>query len=167
MSNALFPSLDHNHARCLDLALRRAHAVCAKRGVRLTDLRARVFREFASSHSALGAYDIIDRLAREGRRLAPISVYRIIEVLEAAGLIHRLESRNAYFACLTEHEGETSSLVLLCESCGRVAEADASAAWSAICGITRACNFMVAGSVLELKGRCGACDDAGQHEVRP
>ncbi len=167
MSKAIFPSHAHNHARCLERALERAHTVCAARGVRLTELRERVFREFASSHRALGAYDIIDRLAREGRRIAPISVYRIIEVLEAAGLIHRLESRNAYFACLSEHEGETSSLILLCESCGRVAEAEASAAWNAINGITQACNFQIADSVLELKGRCDACTQTTGEAARP
>jgi Fur family transcriptional regulator, zinc uptake regulator len=143
----------------------RARAVCADKGVRLTSLRERVLREIASSHVALGAYDIIDRLAREGRRLAPISVYRIIEVLAEAGLVHRLESRNAYFACLEaiEHKsGRDLLLVLLCDRCGRVAEAPAQIAQQAILDLARAMTFTVTGSVLELQGLCPDCTDAAR-----
>lgn len=104
MTDPLFPPPGHDHDVCVERAIERARSVCAGKGVRLTALRERVLREIASSHSAIGAYEIIDRLARDGRRLAPISVYRIIEVLAEAGLVHRLESRNAYFACLGEHE---------------------------------------------------------------
>ncbi len=156
-SETLFPHRGHNHRICLEQAIGRAKTVCAERGIKLTELRQRIFQEIASSHKPLGAYDIIERLAGSGRRLAPISVYRIIEVLEGAGLVHRLESRNAYFACLSEHSGKTSSIVLLCEACGRVAEAEAPQAWDAITAITETSNFRVAETVLEIKGRCAEC----------
>ena len=61
--------------------------------MRLTPLREAVLRVLLSSHQALGAYDIIEKLQVNGRRLAPISVYRIIDVLLEAGLAHRLESQ--------------------------------------------------------------------------
>ena len=91
-----------------------------------------MLRVLAASHKALGAYDIVHRLSERGRKLAPISVYRIIDVLIEAGLRHRLESRNAYFACLSQHGGAAPMVVLLCEGCNRVAEAEAPAAWGAI-----------------------------------
>lgn len=148
---------EHNHGLCIERALSRARAVCEERGVRFTELRERVFREIASSHKPLGAYDIIDRLAVDSKRLAPISVYRIIEVLEAAGLVHRLESKNAYFACHSDHDHAAASLVLLCVACGRVAETDAPGARDAIACVTQNSNFQVADAVLEIKGRCGDC----------
>ncbi len=147
----------HNHGLCIERALVRARAVCVERGVRFTELRERVFREIASSHKPLGAYEIIDRLGRDSKRLAPISVYRIIEVLEAAGLVHRLESKNAYFACHFEHVHASASIVLICETCGRVAETDAPDARDAIACVTQTSNFQIADSVLEIKGRCGDC----------
>jgi Fur family transcriptional regulator, zinc uptake regulator len=185
MSPPLFPPPGHNHDACVERAIERARTVCADKGVRLTALRERVLREIASSHTAVGAYDIIDRLAREGRRLAPISVYRIIDVLAEAGLVHRLESRNAYFACLYNHnaggsdspspglpETETAAkpggdllLVLLCDRCGRVAEAPADAAQRAIREQAHALAFTITGSVLELQGLCPDC--VGRESAAP
>jgi hypothetical protein len=54
-----------------------------------------VFGEIAASHKAIGAYEVLDKLAARGERLAPISVYRAIDALLAAGIVHRFESRNA------------------------------------------------------------------------
>ncbi len=159
-NDGLFPPPSHNHGVCVDTALERARAVCAERAVKFTDLREQVFRVIASSHTALGAYDIIDRLAGTGKRLAPISVYRVIDVLAKAGLVHRLESRHAFFACLSRHEGNASSLVLLCESCGCVAEAEAPKAWEGIERVARASGFAVSDSVLEIRGRCANCRTA-------
>ena len=55
--NAGFPSLDHDHKRCVADALARADEACDARGVRLTPLRRRVLQALAESHSPLGAYD--------------------------------------------------------------------------------------------------------------
>jgi Fur family zinc uptake transcriptional regulator len=177
MTIPLFPPPGHDHDVCVERTLERARAVCARKGVRLTALRERVLREIASSHTAVGAYDIIDRLAREGRRLAPISVYRIIDVLAEMGLVHRLESRNAYFACQADHfapederqrhgrgskrlPGGDLLLLLLCNHCGRVAEAPAQTPQLAIHDLARSLGFTITGSVLELQGLCPDCSAA-------
>ena len=44
---------------------------------------------------------------RKGTRLAPISVYRALDALLEAGVVHRLESKNAYFACSRLHQPRT------------------------------------------------------------
>ena len=99
--------------------MERARQAFQNKGLKLTPLRQSVFREIAASHKAIGAYEVLDRLAIRGERLAPISVYRAIEALVAAGIVHRFESRNAFFACHAGHE--MRQLVLACEACGRVA----------------------------------------------
>jgi Fur family zinc uptake transcriptional regulator len=159
--DGLFPPPGHNHGTCVKHALARARVVCAERSIKFTDLREQVFRVIVSSHKALGAYDIIEMLAVDGRRLAPISVYRVIEVLAKAGLVHRLESRQAFFACLSKHEGMASPLVLLCEGCGCVAEAEAPEAWGTIVGAAGRAGFAVSDSVLEIRGRCANCQAEG------
>ena len=125
MPNQLFPKPSHDHGTCVEGAIARARQVCETRGIRLTALREAVLRVLTGSHKALGAYEIIDKMTEQGRRLAPISVYRIIDVLVEAGLVHRLESKNAFFACLSRHENTASMVVLLCEACHRVAETEA------------------------------------------
>src|SRR5262245_40268924 len=143
MPNQLFPTPGHDHGCCADQAMERARAACDAKGIRMTPLRESVLRVLTGSHKALGAYDIIERMSEEGRRLAPISVYRIIDVLLEAGVVHRLESKNAYFACLSRHSENASMVVLLCDSCHRVAEAEAPEAWGAINSLTQGTGFSV------------------------
>jgi Fur family zinc uptake transcriptional regulator len=159
MAETLFPMIEHDHDCCVESAVERAQALCQEQSVRLTPLREAVLRTLLSSHRALGAYDIIDKLHERGRRLAPISVYRVIEVLLDAGLVHRLESRNAFFACLAEHDDTRSLLVLVCEDCARVAEAEAPEAWTAIKSLTQMNGFQVNDTVLEIRGICADCRD--------
>jgi Fur family transcriptional regulator, zinc uptake regulator len=109
----VFPAPEHDHEVCLDRAMERARAAFADKGLRLTPLREQVFQAIAAaSHRAIGAYEVLDRLAVQGERLAPISVYRAIDALVAAGIVHRFESRNAFFACHARHEQR--QLVLAC-----------------------------------------------------
>src|SRR5262249_61935191 len=98
-----FPTPEHDHERCLATAMARARAAFAAKGLKLTPLRQAVLREIAASHTAVGAYDVLDKFAARGERMAPISVYRAIDALLAAGIVHRFESRNAFFACHAPH----------------------------------------------------------------
>jgi Fur family zinc uptake transcriptional regulator len=157
MSNQLFPKPGHDHGPCIEEAIARARQVCDARGIKLTVLREAVLRVLTGSHKALGAYEIIDKMNQQGRRLAPISVYRIIDVLVEAGLVHRLESKNAYFACLSRHTDSASMVILLCEGCNRVAETEAPEAWGAIEAITHDNGFSVSATVLEIQGQCPDC----------
>lgn len=161
-----FPHPDHDHAHCTaDLVQRTSRALEAKSG-RLTDLRRRVLEEIASSHKAVGAYELIDRLARHGQRLAPISVYRALDALSAVGAIHRIESRNAFFACHTRHEGEDPRVVLVCERCLSVAEVASPATFSALTDIARRAGFATARRVVELAGLCQTCHEATGADAR-
>lgn len=162
MVTNLFPKLEHDHDHCVDMAVDNARSLCARKSIKLTPLREAVLRALLSSHKALGAYDIIEALEPNGRRLAPISVYRVIDVLVDAGLVHRLESKNAYFACMADHDDPRSLLVLICEDCSRVAEAEATHAWEAIAELTRSSGFRVNNTVLEIHGCCADCA-SGKH----
>jgi Fur family zinc uptake transcriptional regulator len=157
MIDTLFPTPGHDHSSCVEQAVARARAICTEKAVRLTPLREAVLRVLLSSHKALGAYEIIEQLQRQGRRLAPISVYRIIDVLLETGLAHRLESRNAYFACLSDHNDTNSLLVLVCEGCRRVAETEAPEAWREIKTMIQSNGFAVSDTVLEVQGTCPDC----------
>jgi Fur family transcriptional regulator, zinc uptake regulator len=153
---AAFPTSGHDHTRCLHAALDRAEHAFEAKGLRLTDLRRRVFAEIAGSHHAVGAYDVLDRLGRTGERLAPISVYRAIDALLAAGCIHRLESRNAFFAC---HSGQHARrpVVLACVRCGRVAELAGDDVLDALERVLKVNRFAAAQTVVEVNGACAEC----------
>ncbi|MEJ2228555.1 MAG: Fur family transcriptional regulator [Alphaproteobacteria bacterium] len=157
MSETLFPELEHDHRICIDQGINRAKQICSREGVKFTMLRENVLRELLASHQALGAYEIIERLSKQGRKLSPISVYRIIDVLLAVGLVRRLESKNAFFACHLQHDHVNSVVVLVCHQCNRVVETEVPEAEQAIQALTKANNFAISNTVFEVHGSCRDC----------
>ena len=56
-------------------------------------------------------------------RPAPITIYRALDFLRDNGLVHRIESRNAFVACVNNHATGDLVVFLICEHCGAVGEA--------------------------------------------
>jgi Fur family transcriptional regulator, zinc uptake regulator len=154
---AIFPAPDHNHARCSADAIAYAESACAERGERLTTLRRLVLETVASSHKPLGAYEIMDMLAGNKRRPAPITVYRALDFLMKSGFVHRIESRNAYFACAHNHHSGAIVAFLMCDTCGSVGEATAAGMGELLAGVTRKAGFKPSVSVIEIIGTCAHC----------
>ncbi len=105
----------------------------------------------------LGAYALLDRLRSEGFR-APLQVYRALDRLRALGLVHRVESLNAFVAC--NHAGEAPHDVTafaICDDCGGVAEFTDEAAARMLRRGAREHAFQVRSATIELKGRCRDC----------
>ena len=99
---------------------------------------------------------IAERMAEHGPRPAPITVYRALDFLLAHGLVHKIESRNAFVACSHSHEGQPAAL-LICETCGTVSELDAPEIFERITAKARAQKFSPAHTMIEMSGTCGAC----------
>ncbi|MGD9802716.1 MAG: Fur family transcriptional regulator [Hyphomicrobiaceae bacterium] len=156
-----FPTPGHDHGSCLAEVIERARIAFDQQGLRLTELRRLVLEEIASSHQAVGAYDVLERLSKKGgRRLAPISIYRALDTLVAAGVVHRLESRNAFFACHATHAANRRQIVLACEACGAVAEVAGARVFGDIAEAAEGVGFRMSGALVEVTGWCKACDGA-------
>jgi Fur family zinc uptake transcriptional regulator len=156
MSTA-FPAPDHDHGRCTADALNHAEALCNQRSQKLTPTRRQVLEVLLSSHKPLGAYEIIDRAAKGGTRHAPITVYRALEFLIENGLAHRIESRNAFIACVHRHASDDLVVFLICERCGEVGEAPSQAVAESLKSATRAAGFSPKAPVIEITGICANC----------
>jgi Fur family transcriptional regulator, zinc uptake regulator len=158
MSITIFPAPDHDHDRCTADAIAHAEALCAARARRLTPIRRKVLAALASSHKPLGAYEIIDRLAvKNGPRLAPITIYRSLDFLCENGLAHRIESRNAFLACAHNHDAGALVVFLICDRCGAVGEAPASAVGDTLVAAAKKAGFRPKMSVIEMTGTCSYC----------
>lgn len=153
---------DHDHAACVADAVARFEARCAERGLRLTPLRRRVMEALAQSHVPLGAYELVERLGRTGERPPPMSVYRVLDFLVAAGLAHRIESRNAFLACGHAHGASEVAVFLICETCGAAQEVASHALGRDLSWAARAAGFEPRQRVLEVAGRCAGCKDKGE-----
>jgi Fur family transcriptional regulator, zinc uptake regulator len=155
---SVFPAPDHDHDRCSADVLAHAEALCAARGQRLTPLRRQVLETLTESHRTLGAYEIMDRMAEQGPRPAPITVYRALDFLLENGLVHRIESRNAFLACIGKHEaGSGTTVFLICERCGAVGEANSKAVADTLQSAARAAGFAPKTRVIEITGVCAHC----------
>ena len=155
-----FPAPDHDHNRCAAEGLSHAEQVCASRAQKFTPIRRQVLQALLSSHRPLGAYEIIDELARSMPRPAPITVYRALEFLMANGLVHRIESRNAYLACAHDHDEAAMVAFLICERCGSVGEIPAQPVAQSLSTAARASGFAPKLSVVEITGTCAHCQKA-------
>ena len=116
-----------------------------------------MLEELLSSHKPLGAYELIDRLAARGARPAPITIYRALDFLLEQGLVHRIESRNAFIACIRPHDGAEPVVFLICERCGTVGEAGSAATAKALDAAARAARFTPKTRVIEIAGICAHC----------
>jgi Fur family transcriptional regulator, zinc uptake regulator len=149
----------HDHALCSHDALQRAEALVVQKGLRLTPVRRRVLEILLESHRALGAYDVLNRLAAEGFGNQPPVAYRALDFLEEQGLAHRIQRLNAFTACM--HLGEAHAPVfLICRGCNLVAEAAAEPVLVALKGAAADKGFVIEGSTVEALGLCPGCQAA-------
>ncbi len=104
-------------------------------------------------HRPLSAYDILGQL--HGTKIrAAVQVYRATEKLTDLGLVHRLESLNAFVACDCAH-GASAPGFMVCTCCGDVREFDAGKTVSA--AQSQARGFKIEEPSVELKGLCTDC----------
>jgi Fur family zinc uptake transcriptional regulator len=146
----------HDHRRCQRQLLSAARRVCEQRQLRLTSRRRQVLETLLASHQPLGAYDILASLNQAGsaERIAPPIVYRALEFLLAQGLIHRIESRNAFISCV-HPEHQCTAQFLICRNCEQVAEIEHSD--PGLLAQADSLGFAVDHSVVEITGVCAEC----------
>lgn len=145
----------HHHAPRDTLAA--AEEFCRKNGLRLTEQRRAVLEALAESAHPCGAYDLIEALrAKKGRAFAPIAIYRALDFLKENGLIHRIESLNAFIACPHRHDDD-NVVFLICETCRHVEETIAAPLNQALKGVAEAHGFAPRHQVVEISGLCSAC----------
>jgi Fur family zinc uptake transcriptional regulator len=140
--------------------LGKADSLCQKRGVRLTDQRRRVLEILSELSRPAGAYELLDRLKPGLPGATPPTVYRALEFLLAQGLVHKLESLNAYVGC--HHPGEPHrSQFLICRLCGEVREVEDGGVDRSLGSLLDAEGFSPERRVVEITGRCARCRTEG------
>jgi Fur family zinc uptake transcriptional regulator len=153
---------DHGHgasgeADALAVALAHADEQCRARGQRLTEMRRQVLAALIGSGQALGAYDLIEMVGASDKRPAPVAIYRALDFLREQGLVHRIESRNAFVACPHQHGPDETVIFFVCENCQRVIEESSQTVGAALALLARKRGFEAHANMLEIKGRCSSC----------
>jgi Fur family zinc uptake transcriptional regulator len=125
----------------------------------LTKNQSLVMGALAHSDGPMSAYTILDKLRDNGFR-EPLQVYRALDKLLEYGLVHRLESLNAFVACSCPHEHEHDHGVTaftICEGCGQVTEFHDEVIEDRLSTLVRAQEFKTEKTTIEIRGHCKSC----------
>ncbi len=154
---------------------------CQLSGARFTSLRQQIYQLVLEANKPIGAYDLIAQLQdmrlsdsetsddnkkphsqkpsskkQTKKNVAPPTVYRSLEFLLSEGLIHQLTSINAYIPCCHPRAQHTAAF-LICDQCQRVQECSSLPVQEMMSFAEQDVGFVVENSVIELSGRCQAC----------
>lgn len=134
-----------------------AQATMEKSGEQWTQMRAAVFEALAGFSKPASAYDIAERVSQaQGRRVAPNSVYRILDLFVSSNLARRVESANAYVA--NDHPGCLHDCIfLICDACGQATHIDNDGLSGGVRAAAEQAGFAPERPVIEVRGRCGDC----------
>gem|GEM_PF-706733 len=151
----------------LDERVRHARDKCSAQGLKLTAQRERVYRALIAAARPVKAYDLLSELQGEMPGLVPMTVYRALEFLIAAGLVHKLAATSSYLACTADGSHPHPEVAfLICQRCGHVDEVDGHALSARLLEARAAGQHFVAQSI-EINGVCGSCSKEGAAALGP
>lgn len=146
------------HQQCVIRIMRAAEKLCKQEQLQLTPIRRRVLELILQRHAPIGAYDILGALKKGEGALAPPTVYRALEFLLGAGLIHRIDTLNAFVACESPDHAHAGQF-FICSQCQRVTELSDSAILQLAGKKARSVGFSTNMSGIEIKGTCASCQN--------
>ena len=149
---------EHSHREHQgDSLVAAARSALTESGEQWTEMRADVFEALAAQERPASAYDIAEKVsALRGKRVAPNSVYRILDLFVRTNLARRVESANAYIA--NSHPGcRHDCIFLICDGCGKAVHIDDDRLTGALVEAARAAGFADVRPVVELRGFCADC----------
>ena len=150
----------HSHAHkehTGDALIDAARLTLTDSGEQWTGMRQSVFEELARHDKPASAYDIADNLsAARGKRVAPNSVYRILDLFVRTNLANLIESANAYLVNI--HPGcRHDCIFLICDDCGKATHIDDERVTGALRDAGKEAGFTDVRPVIELRGLCDDC----------
>lgn len=150
---------DHSGPQGAASILSQAQARATRMGLRLTPVRLRTLEILIAAHGALGAYDVLEKLAAEGYGTQPPVAYRALNWLVEHGVAHRIRRLNAFTACAHPSDDHAAAF-FICDRCDSVTEAPAGAVTAALADAADAAGFAMERATIEAVGQCRACQGA-------
>lgn len=152
------------NARDIEKSIQSASLACAEGGARFTQKREMILRLLLISSEPLSAYELADEYQKHYQQSMPaMSVYRILEFLEAHNLVHKLSTNNKYLACshITCDHAHEMPQFLICQSCQKVSEVNIQKSLvKRLRDEVSQAGFSLLGSQLELECLCEECSSS-------
>ena len=103
----------------------------------------------------LEAYSLLDKLREKGLKAA-LQVQRALGQLKKMGLVHSIETLNAWILCCVE-KYEATPIFSICNDCGTVTENLDEMLFDNIVALPVSDGFMPDRNVVEIHGKCNNC----------
>ena len=144
------------HTHCISDAIEKGEKICNDNGLKFTAIRRKVLELVWSSHKPIKAYDILESLTKEGGAAMPPTVYRALDFLLKNGLVHKINSLNAFVGC-SHPAADNQCYFLICNECDVVTECCTANLGKAIGKSAKDNAFTMDAASLEITGTCQAC----------
>ena len=134
---------DHPHVEASGASLAKAAQTALEgAGEAWTDMRAEIFDAVAEIGKPASAYEIADIVSKNrGKRVAPNSVYRILDLFVA----------NSHPGCLHD------CIFLICDTCGSAVHVDDDKLSTGVRAAAEKTGFAAERPVIEVRGKCAEC----------
>src|SRR5215208_76939 len=96
---------------------------CKTSNLKLTHLRKDILA-ILFKKAPLSAYSILDQLRKKRPNAEPPTVYRVLEWLVNAQIVHKIESENSFVLCSNVTSPSHKTFLLLCKQCHKSYEFD-------------------------------------------
>jgi Fur family zinc uptake transcriptional regulator len=134
---------------------RKAHRLAGS--AKHADIHKRILAVLIRLGRPVSAYTILEVLGDgAGRRVYPQSVYRALNTLIGRGLVHKLDSVNAFQACAHPHQPH-DGIHLICDDCGSAEEIVDQRVTAMLNKDAESLHFEKRRQAIELHGICGSC----------
>ncbi len=127
-----------------------------QKGLRDTQSRRMVLAALERRNKAHSPYELQKQISAGGNTINTVTVYRVLDVLEKAGLAHRHPCNGLYSLCsMPEQKGHHG--FLHCTSCGTIEEFSDHRLCRLEDSIAKSAKFRPSEHVSEIVGTCSAC----------
>ncbi|MDR1577199.1 MAG: transcriptional repressor [Deltaproteobacteria bacterium] len=128
----------------------------ALENITMTKLRRLILDILLQAQEPVKAYDLLERAREKGHRLTASTIYRILDYLEASGLIHRVSSLNAFLACVEGRQAH-HPLIVVCPQCQKTQEVNDEILSKSIFQRLNALGLNISTGSVEIRGLCPQC----------
>lgn len=136
--------------------IKKVQKYCDEHGMRFTAPRQLVLDVIINANSPIGAYDIIEEIAKITDRPNPTTIYRATEFLTEHGFIHKIESLNAFVTCDADHLHKGTQFII-CQTCKKVEEIHICSMPDTLREQSKKIGFTLSHWTAELHGLCNTC----------
>lgn len=133
-----------------------ASEILRQYNLRITQSRRHVLQAMLSTKTPLAHKDIHAKIVKLDGSISLVTVYRILEAFEKAGLVHRHLSTGLFILCSLQGV-KGHHVMMSCEDCGKVEECIDTDFCKHEDRIAKNAGFLPKSHLSELIGTCSSC----------